>query len=92
MLTFLNEPSAYSSDQFVLNTSNTYIFTNYSVYNSNNITQLYNTIITTTEFFDHLKMFNSVPNIISKIKPTKYKPRQIKELIIKNKALKLPYK
>jgi hypothetical protein len=63
----IGDPFLTVDDNYRYN-SNTYIFTNYSVYNLNNITQLYNTIITTTEFFDHLKMFNSVPNIISKIK------------------------
>lgn len=62
---------------------NTYIFTNNSIYGSNNIstpnisnilseakyfTQLYNTVNITTEYFDHLKMFKTIPNIISKIK------------------------
>lgn len=63
----IGDPFLTIDDNYIYN-SNTFIFTNYSIYNSNNITQLYNNIITTTEFFDNLKMFKSIPNIISKIK------------------------
>lgn len=62
----IGDPYLTINDNYIFN-NNTYIFTDYSINNSENITQLYNTIITTTEYFDHLKMFQTVPNIISKI-------------------------
>lgn len=64
---YIGDPFLTIDDNYKYN-SNTYIFTNYLIYNSNNVTQLYNTIVTTTEFFDYSKMFKTIPNIISKIK------------------------
>ena len=63
----IGDPFLSIDDNYKYN-SNTFIFTSNSIFNSNNTTQLYNTVTTTTEYFDHLKMFKSIPNIISKLK------------------------
>jgi hypothetical protein len=48
--------------------SNTYIFTNDAIPNLiNNQTQLFTLIDNTTEYFNHLELFKTVPEVISKI-------------------------
>jgi hypothetical protein len=71
---YIGDPFLFIQQTYIYN-STTYIFTNKQIPIEN---QLYSVINTTTEYFDQLDLFKSVPDIISKINlSNKMKPYMI---------------